>query len=92
MIKFEWDETKSERNRILRGLPFDLAMALFDGPVIEQPDLRRDYGELRIGIIGSVDGIVLHCVFTDRGNKRRIISLRPANRRERNDYRAAYPL
>jgi len=40
-----------------------------------------------IGMIGTV---VLACVYTDRGLVRRIISLRPANRRERDEYRSAF--
>ena len=38
--------------------------------------------------IGMVGGLILLCVYTDRGTVRRIISLRHANRRERDAYRA----
>ncbi len=41
--------------------------------------------------IGAVRGIVLVCVYVDRGEVRRIISLRAANRKERDAYRTAYP-
>jgi uncharacterized protein len=88
-MDFEWDEAKSERNRIERGLPFDLAMRLFDGFVSLEPDMRRDYGEMRVRAVGVVGDLTLHCVYTDRGETRRIISLRVANRRERRGYRAA---
>jgi uncharacterized DUF497 family protein len=87
---FEWDQTKSDRNRLERDLPFDVAMAMFDGPTLEQPDLRRDYGEVRMRAIGKACGLILHCVYTDRKDARRIISLRPADRRERDDYRKAF--
>jgi uncharacterized DUF497 family protein len=87
---FEWDETKSLANAKTRGLPFEIAMALFDSPTLESPDRRRDYGERRVKAIGRVAGRVLVCVHTDRGPVRRIISLRAAERRERNAYRAAY--
>jgi uncharacterized protein len=87
---FEWDETKSLANAKTRGLPFDIAMALFDGPTLEGPDRRRDYGERRVKAIGRVAGQVLVCVYTERATARRIISLRVANRRERHAYRAAY--
>jgi uncharacterized DUF497 family protein len=87
---FEWDQWKSDRNRIERALPFDLAVLLFNGPTLERRDVRRDYGELRVLAIGHVGGLILHCVYTDRGPVRRIISLRPANRRERDAYRAAF--
>jgi hypothetical protein len=87
---FEWDPAKSDHNTEERNLPFDLAMALFDGPTLELPDSRTDYGELRIRAIGKAYGLVLHCVYTDRDDTRRIISLRLANRRERDAYRAAF--
>jgi len=90
-MEFEWDEAKSERNRIERGLPFGLAVELFEGPVVERADNRRDYGEVRIQAIGRVGSVTLLCVYTDRGEVRRVISLRDANRRERNAYRAAEP-
>ena len=86
-MEFEWDEAKSERNRIERGLPFDLAIELFRGLTVDQVDHRRDYGEPRIRTIGSAGGAVLVCVWTDRGVVRRIISLRPASRKERDGYR-----
>jgi len=90
-MDFEWDHAKSERNELERGLPFELAVLLFDGPVIERVDDRRGYGEIRIRAIGAVGGLTLHCVYTRRGETRRIISLRYANRKERDAYRATYP-
>ncbi len=88
---FEWDEAKSRANARGRLLPFDVAAAMFDGPTLEVVDARRDYGEVRIKAIGEVDGLGLACVYTARGEARRIISLRLANRKERDDYRAKNP-
>ncbi len=90
-MEFEWDEAKSERNRIERGLPFELAIPVFEGPVVEAIDNRHDYGETRVRAIGRVADMILLCVYTDRGSVRRIISLRDANRREKDAYRAAQP-
>ena len=90
-MDFEWDRAKAERNEVARGLPFELAIFLFDGPTIERVDDRRSYGELRIQTLGMVEGVTLHCVYTQRGGVRRIISLRYANRKERDAYRATYP-
>jgi len=87
---FEWDEAKSQRDAVDRHLPYDLAVVMFDAPTLETIDGRRDYGEIRIKAIGTVRGICMVCIFTDRGEVRRIISLRLANRKERDDYRAAY--
>jgi hypothetical protein len=78
-----------------RGLPFELAMALFDGPTIEFDDQRWDYGERRIIAYGSVAGRVLVCVYTWRdtadGPFRWIISLRKANKGESHAYHTAFP-
>lgn len=89
-MRFEWDAAKSERNRLTRDLPFELAALMFDGALLERPDTRQDYGEVRVQAIGVVGALVLHCVYTDRGNVRRIISLRRASRRERDAYRATF--
>ena len=86
-MEFDWDETKSERNRRECGFDFATAALIFDGPVQTTVDDRRDYGEERIIAIGEVDGEVLAVVYTDRGSVRRIISARAANRKERETWR-----
>ena len=58
-MDFEWDEAKSERNRMARDLPFALAIELFDGRFIEQVDSRHDYGETRLLAIGMAGGLIL---------------------------------
>lgn len=88
---FEWDAAKSARNARQRGLSFEVATALFDSPTLEIADNRRDYGEARIRAIGIVRGAVLVCVYVDRAGRRRIVSLRVANRKERNAYRSTHP-
>jgi hypothetical protein len=37
---FEWDQTKSDWNRLERGLPFGLAVLLFDRPTFERREIR----------------------------------------------------
>lgn len=91
-MNFEWDEAKSRANARNRFLPFDVAVAMFDGPTLETTEARRDYGEVRIKAIGAARGNYLVCVYTDRGDVRRIISLRKAGRKERDDYRAAFAI
>ena len=82
-MKFTWDGGKSERNFLARGFGFDFAALIFSGSVLESPDARKDYGELRFRAIGEADGFVLVVIYTDRGDVRRIISARLANRKER---------
>ncbi len=86
-MEFEWDEAKSERNRRERGVGFEMAALIFAGPVQTTVDDRRDYGEERVIAIGEAGGDVLVAVYTDRGNRRRIISARRANRKEREIWR-----
>ncbi len=86
---FEWDEAKSQRNLAERGFDFEFACRIFEGDVIERDDIRRDYGEHRIIAFGEVEGNVIGVVYTCREERRRIISARLANMRERDAYHQA---
>ena len=94
-MRFAWDAPKSERNLAERGFAF--ATLVFDGPTLERPDTRRDYGESRTVAVGVADGVFLTVVFTDRPNPeggasvRRLISARPSNRHERQAYAETFP-
>jgi uncharacterized DUF497 family protein len=88
-MRFDWNPAKHERNRQQRGFGFDFAALIFRGRTIEWPDNRQDYGEARVRTIGEAGGVVLHVVYTDRGNVRRIISARVANRKERSLWQAS---
>ncbi len=87
-MRFDWDAAKHERNRQERGFGFDFAALIFEGDTLEWPDDRRNYDEVRIRAIGQAEDLVLHVVFTDRGDVRRIISARLADRKERSRWRA----
>lgn len=85
-MELEWDEPKSERNFRERGFDFAYAALIFEGPVIEREDTRRDYGEPRfvaIGVVGSEHLVLVH---TPRAGRVRIISARRASRKERHAY------
>lgn len=83
----EFDSAKERTNIATHGISLMRAGDLVDA--IEIVDNRRDYGELRIIATGHIDGRVHVCVYTPRGGRRRIISLRKANRREVHAYRSA---
>lgn len=87
-MDFEWAEEKSEANFCERGFDFAFAALIFEGPFIEAEDTRLDYGERRMVAIGAIDDIAIVVVYTDRGEVRRIISARRANRRERELWRS----
>ena len=72
----------------------EFATLSFDGPTLERGDLRRDYGERRVIVIGIADGLALTVIYTDRAGSdgeivRRIISARLSNRDERKAYSEA---
>ena len=90
-MKISFDAAKHEKNLRERGFGFDYAALIFEGPVLEWPDLRRDYGEERIIALGSVDRDILVVVYTDREDSRRIISARLANTKERRLWRSQKP-
>jgi uncharacterized protein len=89
--RFEWDERKSAGNLRERGFDFEFATRIFDGPCLEEEDLRTNYGERRFVATGVIEQAVLVVVYTWRERKRRIISARLAKKGERDGYRKAYP-
>ncbi|MCL6707827.1 BrnT family toxin [Pseudomonas sp. R2.Fl] len=87
---FEWDDDKNAANVAKHGLSFDLACRIFEGPVLSAPDTRFEYGEVRINSIGAISGVVIIVVtHTDRQGRVRLISARPAKRKERDRYAKA---
>jgi uncharacterized protein len=90
-MRFEWDAAKNAANVVKHAVSFQDAIRIFEGPVLEMLDRRRDYGEERIIAIGMLDDLELTVVYTMRGYSRRIISARRAHHRERKAYREANP-
>ena len=83
---FEWDPAKRDANLRKHGIDFARAVRIFEGPVLEREDRRRDYGESRFMTLGEVEGLILAVVFTYREAGLRIISARKANRYEKAAY------
>ena len=83
---FEWDDNKRRANVAKHGFDFVDATEVFADP--RQYTYRSPYrsGEERYVSIGSVRGRLIAVVFTQRGDKLRIISARPARRNEREQY------
>lgn len=83
---FQWHEDKSAANEAKHGISFIQAAQIFRGPILKQPDKRKDYGEERFIALGAYDGEVLCVVFTERDGDSRLISARKASRHERKKY------
>lgn len=86
MKHFEWDENKQEANLTKHGIDFVDAIKIFADPYrIEFNSIRN--GEKRYQTLGIVeDLVVLLVVYTDRDEKKRIISARRASKKEREVY------
>ena len=83
---FEWDEEKNAANMQNHGIGFDEALHVFeDDNRIEIYDAEHSGEEDRYNTIGMVKD-VLFVVYTERREAIRIISARPATRRERSIY------
>lgn len=86
-MEIEFDEEKSAECLRKRGFDFQFAQQIFDDPDgVEYESTARDYGEIRWVRIGLIDGRLYTVIWTLRGNKRRIISARPSERKERKRY------
>jgi uncharacterized protein len=81
---FEWDEAKRQANLAKHNIDFLDAIRIFDKPVFEKLQRRRD--EDRVLAIGVMENIEIVVVYAIRGKHRRIISARRAHRHERQDY------
>ena len=90
-MEFEWDNEKNDKNIEKHGLDFADVALVFDYPVLEYEDSRKDYGEKRFFGIGILRGIEISIVYTRRRKKIRIISARRARKDERQRYRTLYP-
>ena len=87
-MAFKFDLAKDAINRAKHGVALGDAAKLDWDRVLAKPDRRSDYGEPRQIGYGPI-GHRLYCVvFVDRGDTRRIISLRKANNREIDRYEA----
>lgn len=86
-MNFEWDEQKNQANIRSHDLDFFDAWEIFEGPVLDLPDSRYDYGEDRIVGIGILRDLIVAVVFVEKyGDTIRIISLRRALKHERNRF------
>jgi uncharacterized DUF497 family protein len=87
-VKFEWDPKKAALNLQNHGVSFEDAASVFGDPLaatIPDPDHSTD--ELRSITMGMTPSRrLLVVVSTDRADRVRIISARPATRAEQKKY------
>lgn len=88
-VEFEWDENKARSNIEKHGVTFEEAAEVFFDPFYQEGDASVNE-EQRDFIIGySLVQRLLLVVYTERGERTRLISARPATRPERKLYEEA---
>jgi uncharacterized DUF497 family protein len=85
---FEWDPRKALANEHKHGVTFDEAATAFEDPLgIVTDDPRHSAGEERMVLLAYSEATrLLAVMFTERGDRIRLISARTATRREHRDY------
>ena len=81
-MRLTYDPAKREKTLIERGLDFEDALTVFEGPTVEIEDTRKDYGERRIICYGRLEDRLVVVGYTPRGADRHVFSMRKANDRE----------
>lgn len=85
-MEFEWDEDKRLTNLAKHRLDFRDAPVIFRSAHIIVPS-RQDRGEARLLATARVHGQFVTVVYTMRGGRCRIISMRSARNVEQTKYR-----
>ena len=94
LVGIEWDEAKNILNKKEHGVSFEAAQFVFIDPErIERLDRSEGNtsGEERIQTLGMVNK-VLFVVYTERGENKRIITARLADKTERRSYNGYYQI
>lgn len=85
-MRIEFDPAKDESNQAKHGVSLALAAELDWEAALVWFDIRFEYDELRMIALAPKSSILYYVAFVERGQARRIISLRRANRREVKHY------
>ena len=85
-MRIEFDPGKDKGNQAKHGVSLALATELDWEAALLWVDDRFDYAELRMIALAPETELLYYVAFVDRGDARRIISLRRANRREVKHY------
>ena len=85
-MRIEFDPVKDASNQLKHGVSLALAAELEWSAAWVWVDERFEYSEVRMIALAPKTAILYYVAFVDRGDVRRIISLRRANRREVKHY------
>ncbi len=87
-MDIECDPIKRRAILANRGVDLLDAAKVFAGPTLTYQDDRKDYGEVRWITVGLLSERMMIVVWTLRGEKYRIVSMRKANDREQEKFRS----
>ena len=85
-MRIEFDPAKDASNRARHGVSLGLARELDWDAALVWIDERFAYDELRMIALAPKTNTLYYVAFVERGDRRRIISLRRATRREVQHY------
>ena len=87
-VDFEWDASKADSNQEKHGVSFEEATTAFGDPLsLTIPDPDHSQEEDRFVLMGETyQRRLVVVVFTERGERLRLIRARLATRRERRTY------
>ena len=85
-MRIEFDPAKDVANQAKHGVSLSVAGELDWEAALVWMDDRFEYGETRMIALAPKTEILYYVAFVDRGEVRRVISLRRANRREVKHY------
>jgi uncharacterized DUF497 family protein len=85
-MAISYDPAKRDETLTERCLDFADAETVFSGLTLTLPDLRHDCGEDGFQTYGLLEGRLVMWVWTQRGEDRRVISMRKCNEREQVEF------
>lgn len=90
-LLFEWNASKARTNFKKHGITFEEATTIFGDPDAITIESQIPSGEQRFVTIGTTTAsrVIIVVVHTDRNNRIRLISARPASRAERRQYKGS---
>lgn len=85
-MEFTWDPEKRLSNLRKHGLDFAEAERVFSGQTLTIPDRRFAYGEARFSTMGLMGDAVVVIIHAETDDEIRVISMRKAERHEREKF------
>lgn len=88
-MNFTWNDAKRQANLKKHGLDFVDASRVFAGHTLTRPDTRFPYDEARFSTVGLLGVEVVVIAHTETEDTIQVISMRKAERHEREYYFAS---